>query len=112
MADVPPDLRIMEVEAPWDAPKGVIAFMIHGDWAYPRYFDRELLFCTQREDSPSRFIGYECVVEMIDGTMVLGILRQGLRRASYNLELWHAQTIEDVEIKWAAPVKWTRRNIR
>jgi len=95
-----------EVDRPPGAPPGTVAVIARGDSMYPRYFDGEKLFYTNREQAPSELIGQECVVKLKDGRMLVKILRKGSRPRRFNLESWNAPLIEDQDVEWAAPIKW------
>jgi phage repressor protein C with HTH and peptisase S24 domain len=109
--DVPAGARLDEVEAPVGAPDGVVAVIVRGDSMYPRYFDGERLFYIQNHQPPQDFIGKECILQLADGGMLVKILRRGTRPGVFNLESWNAPLIENQVVEWAAPVRWTERQV-
>jgi phage repressor protein C with HTH and peptisase S24 domain len=109
--DVPAADRLDEVEAPFGAPEGVVAVIIRGDSMYPRYMDGERLFYVRDDRPAAEFLGKECIVQVADGACLLKILRRGTRPGTFNLESWNAPLIENKVVEWAAPVRWTERQV-
>lgn len=112
IGQIPEGDRIDEVEAPLGAPEGVVAVIVRGDSMYPRYFDGERLFYIRTDRPPQDFLSQECIISLADGRMVVKTLRRGSRSGLFNLESWNAPLIENQVVEWAAPVRWTERQVK
>lgn len=95
-----------ETDLPPGAPANTTAVVVDGDSMYPRYFSGEKLFYLDEHHAPTDLVGQECVVKLVDGRMLVKILRRGSRRNLFNLESWNAPMLEDQRVEWAAPVRW------
>lgn len=86
-----------------------------GEWAPPGSI---IYFEDQRHPPTPDMIGYPCVVETMDGRVLLKRLLNGSKSGLYDLESRTAPLLSDVAIRWAAEVtyvaqpKQARRIIR
>lgn len=98
-----------EVAAPPTASDSVIAVTVRGDSMYPAYADNDLVFYEQTTSEPRDLLGKECVVKLVDGSMYVKRLRNGSKPGTFTLESFNAPPIEDVELEWAAAVRWVEK---
>ena len=98
--DAPPNLT---------APSAVV---VRGDSMLPAYRDGDVLFFERRIGAPAvpaEAMRHDCVVELMDGRMmiktVLPAERGRVHLASYN----RPDVLNDVQLRWAAPVRWIHR---
>jgi repressor LexA len=98
-----------EVSAPPSNDGQMIAVVVRGDSMYPAYNDSDLVFYDDTGREPQALLGKECVIKLSDGSMFVKRLRNGTRPGAYTLESFNAPPMENVEIQWAAPVKWVKK---
>ena len=80
--------------------------IVEGDSQYPRHLEGERLFYPQDHFAPGDLIGRECVVRLMNGQMLIKIIRRGNKKSTFHLESWNAPLMEDQLIEWASPVVW------
>lgn len=86
-----------------------VAVEIRGNSMFPRYSDGEVIVYDRKEGDPAAMLKRECVVSLTDGRKFLKVLGKGSRARRYHLVSHNAETIEDAQLEWAAPVKWPER---
>jgi phage repressor protein C with HTH and peptisase S24 domain len=97
-----------EVEAPpGGATRSTVAVRVRGESMMPAYMDGDLLYYDQKEDGDfTHLIGRECVVALADGRVFVKRIHRGSQPGRWMLVSHNGSPIEDVEITWAARVKW------
>lgn len=96
-----------EIDAPFPGYLGC-AVKIKGASMAPRYLDGEAIGYTPDGHDISRLIGGEVVAELEDGRRLLKILQRGTEPDHYSLISLNRDEapIQNVRLKWAAPVDW------
>lgn len=84
------------------------AFQIVGDSMLPLARPGDTVFFGSPRP-PSRLIGEESLVELVDGTRLFKTIERGSRAGLYDLVSYNASTIRDVEIVKAGPFLGVRR---
>lgn len=90
----------------------LIGIEVRGNSMSPVYRDGDYLVCRRRSGRHvDNLIGLDCAILTTDGKGFLKILKRGSRPGRYNLKSYdpHAEDITDVQVEWAAPVRWIRR---
>jgi len=95
-----------EIDMPPGMGDELEAVRVEGNSMYPRYFAGEIIYYRKLQEAPSRFIGRECVVKLMDGRMFVKVLRQGSQAKMFNLDSWNAEPIENVAVEWACTVRF------
>jgi phage repressor protein C with HTH and peptisase S24 domain len=105
-----PGAGLDNIEPPPGEAGNIVAVIVRGASMYPSYNDGDIIFYRREDATPEdTFIGRECVVRLTDGRMLLKRVIHGSRRGRYVLVSHNAPEITDVEIDWAAPVRWVKR---
>lgn len=85
---------------------------IRGDSMFPVYRNGDVLICS-RHKAPhlDNLIGLDCAVLTTDGRGFVKILRRGQRANRFTLKSYNPrfEDLENIELKWAAPVLWVKR---
>lgn len=93
--------------------KSLISIVVEGDSMHPIYRDGDYLI-ADRVDGANihNIVGRDCIIYTADGESYIKILNKGSSPTTYNLRSYNPTypDIEDVKIKWAAPVVWIKRN--
>jgi DNA-binding XRE family transcriptional regulator len=96
--------------------KNPIDFVVEDDAMLPHYRVGDYVAGTMRQgEKINSLIGYDCIVQIVDGRIVFRNLQRGPRNGSFNLVSTNLQAgskntvIYDVELVSAAPVLWHRR---
>lgn len=98
------------VDAPLEAvEEGAVAVKVQGNSMWPVYKDNEILYYVRGVDYDPSYIGKDCVIELNDGRTLVKILERGSANGLFNLVSYNEPPIHDVKIKWACPVKWTKK---
>lgn len=90
----------------------MIALDVRGDSMSPVYRDRDQIFCQRRFGaSIHNLMGQDCVIETANGEHFVKILEKGSKPNLYRLRSYNLyyKDLEDVALKWAAPVVWIKR---
>lgn len=85
---------------------------VRGDSMSPVYRDGDYLICIERSGrNVDNLIGLDCAVLTMDGEGYIKILKRGTRPGRYNLKSYNPvfDDIENVALRWAAPIIWIRR---
>lgn len=94
--------------------KDPIAIGIQGNSMAPVYRDGDVLICSKIDGANiSNWIGHDCAVYTEDGDSYIKILKRGTEHGLYTLRSYNHVAypdIEDVLLKWAAPIMWVKRN--
>lgn len=64
---------------------GLLALAVSGEVLYPRYLDRDRIFCAKVSVDPATCIGRECLVQLEDGRSYLRVVHAGSSKGRYNL---------------------------
>jgi DNA-binding Xre family transcriptional regulator len=95
------------VQSPPGAYDKTIALEVVGSSMLPKYEDGDVVFVNRDVDGiPRTALGDYCAVHTVDGGTFLKLLAKGSTPGRYTLRSLNAPDIEDVEVVWAAPVKW------
>lgn len=97
------------IEPAFPMPAGTVCVQVRGDSMYPRYQDGETIYFRAETANPADLVGRESVVKLVDGRMLVKIIRKGTAANLYRLESWNAPPIEDVEIAFASQVFFVDR---
>lgn len=88
----------------------VAAVEVRGDSMYPVYRQGDLIYYHRRPETDiDSLIGRECVVHLADGRTLVKMIKQSGMPGRYDLDSYNASPINDVEIRWAAPIAWVKR---
>jgi len=88
-----------------------IAVQVRGTSMEPVYRPGDYLVCARRQDlTQNDFVGRDCVVLLETGEGYVKRVIHGRRPGRFTLLSYAASPIEDVMLKWAAPILWVRRN--
>lgn len=94
-----------EVERPHGSTRSTVAVKVRGDSMRPAYKDGDLLYYDRQANGDlSHLIGADCVVKLVDGRCFVKELRQ--TKGNYWLYSHNGDHLMDIEIDWAAKVKW------
>jgi phage repressor protein C with HTH and peptisase S24 domain len=94
------------VEAPPGAKAtGLAAVKVRGDSMYPAYQDGDVILYGEHEP-PAELIGREVVVKTVSEEMFIKHLETGSKPGCYTLRSYNATPLRDVEILWAARVRY------
>ena len=94
-----------EVERPQGASSSTVAVRVRGDSMKPAYKDGDLLYYDRQANGDlDHLIGNDCVVKLSDGRTLVKELRRN--SGGYWLHSYNADPMMDVEIDWAAKIKW------
>lgn len=93
----------------------VSALDVRGDSMYPVYKDGDRIFYSRiHEFLEEECLQSECVVQVLDGPILVKTIIKGSASSLYTLTSYNAPPIQDAKIEWAAPVLWVdkRKNKR
>lgn len=89
-----------------------VAFEVRDDSMAPVYRNGDFLICN-RQYGPhaDNLIGKDCLVRTVADGCFVKILKRGSRTGRFNLKSYNPMQddIEDVELRWVAPVVWIKR---
>ncbi|MDR3490983.1 MAG: hypothetical protein P4M12_02930 [Gammaproteobacteria bacterium] len=95
---------------------GSIDYLVEDDAMSPLYLPNDYVAgIKQYKKNISKLIGYDCIVQMADGKILLRCLRESSNKNKYTLLCTNTKTnssipiLHDVELVCAAPVIWIRR---
>lgn len=96
-----------------EAPPGIagpktVAVKVKGDSMRPAYRDGDLIYYDDHLP-PEDLVGREVVVELEDGRCLVKELFAGSRPGLWTLLSHNAAPITDIQIKWAARIKWVQK---
>lgn len=93
-----------------------IDYVVEDDGMIPQYFpDDHLAGIKRYGEKISHLIGYDCIVQLTDGIILLRRLQEGSKENLYNLSCINPKTtaisptIFNIELICAAPVIWIRK---
>lgn len=112
--EIPDGARFDPVEFTVDG-TDVFAIEIRGDSMTPVYRSGDFLICSRHTGVHlDNLIGLDCVVLTAGGKGFVKILKRGLRPHRFTLKSYNPRfdDIENVELKWAAPIQWVKRGRR
>ena len=93
--------------------KALISIEIRGDSMAPVYRNGDYLICDRIDGAGiHNIVGRDCIIYTADNDAYIKILNKGSTPTTYNLRSYNPiyPDIEDVKIKWAAPIVWVKRN--
>lgn len=95
-----------------DPPPGIgpsaVAVKVTGDSMWPRYSEGDILVFDEHA-LPDSLANRECVLKLRDGRTFVKVLRKQ-PDGRWTLESFNAPPLHDVELEWAAKIKWVRRS--
>lgn len=95
------------VPRPPGASGSVIALEVVGNSMLPKYEEGDVIYIRKDIDGiPHNALGEYCAIRTTDGGTFLKILSKGSEPGKYTLRSLNAPDMEDVEVIWAAPVRW------
>ena len=89
-----------------------IAVLVAGNDMFPAYRDGDLLIGARFAGaSADNLIGRECIILTEDGQRHIRFLARGFSRGKFNLRSYNPieNDIENVKLKWVAPILWIKR---
>lgn len=99
--------EIGEAEAPAGTAPDTVAVKVRGDSMHPVYMDGDALYYDRRLP-PSEMLNRRAIVELTDGRMFVKTVKRGSEPGLFTLTSFNAPDIEDVQINWAAPIRWVQ----
>lgn len=93
-----------EIDAPPGTGRDAAAVVVRGDSMWPAVHDGEIIVYDEPTDDPARLIGRKVVVKVVDGRMLVKMLRRGSLPGFWSLDSFNGPPIENVELLWAAPI--------
>lgn len=108
--DYPNGCGIDEVEAPpGHNGEKIVAVCIKGDSMEPVYSEGDILYYSREWDYvPANCIGKKCIVHTADGRTLVKKLLAGTKPGYWQIFSYNGGKIEEVELKWAAPVIYVK----
>lgn len=82
------------------------AVIVRGESMWPKYEDGQLLFFMPSDHVSKDCVGRICVVQVKDGPTLVKRVREG-KNGRYRLVSLRAPEMEDIDLAWAARVRWT-----
>lgn len=102
---MPPGTHALE-QGPADLPVGSYAVQVRSPNSIK---DGWLLFVTPAQVPPAQCLDSLCVVATNSGQHLMGIVRRGYRKSTYNVVLWPSGQMQtDVDLAWASKVLWLK----
>lgn len=102
-------LEEIEMPVPGMSPSSV-AVRVRGTSMEPAYYDRDLIFYDRRDEGDfAHLIGKECIIALADGRKFIKILKRSPHGEWY-LHSNNSDPILDINIEWAAKVKFIQRS--
>jgi phage repressor protein C with HTH and peptisase S24 domain len=95
------------------APRGgehMAAIVVKGDSMWPAYQEGDVLFFEPTTLVQPDAIGRECVVQVRAGPTYVKRVFRGNKAGRYRLASYKAPDIDDVDLLWAARVRWIQRS--
>ncbi|ACB95038.1 XRE family transcriptional regulator [Beijerinckia indica] len=92
-----------EVQIPYPAPSGAVAFEIVGDSMWPRYDPGDIVICWKVAQTRTEADGWEAAVRLTDGRRYLKTIRR-VSKDRFDLISHNASPIHNVQIEWACKV--------
>lgn len=93
-------------QGPADMPVGSYAVQVRSPSSIK---DGWLLFVSPSQSPPEQNLDSLCVVATAAGQHLMGIVRRGYRRNTFNLVLWPSGQMQtDVQMAWASRVLWLK----
>jgi phage repressor protein C with HTH and peptisase S24 domain len=87
------------------------AVIVRGDSMWPAYKPGDLLFYVPCDTIADNAMDQDCVVRLATGEMYVKTLKRGTAPGRYRLASCRSSVpdIDDVEVAWAAKVRWVER---
>jgi transcriptional regulator with XRE-family HTH domain len=104
-------MEIEKVVAPLGDEEVNASVRVVGAHMSPYYFDGDLLFFRFPGDPDiNALIGKRCIVQVRDDKACVAVLEAGARRDRYSLRVIGGETMPNVQIEWAAKIRWCGQN--
>ena len=94
---------------PGEYPVDMACVRVDGHNMHPVYKDGEILFYRRKEHTEEEFIGRDCIVELKDGRVMVRTVKASRNYGHYDLDSHNQPSVENVEIKSAAPIEWIKK---
>lgn len=94
---------------PGEYSQDLACLKVEGHGMHPVFKDGDLLFFHHQPHAPQSVINSDCVVALTDNTVMVRTLKAGRSFGHYDLDSYNQPSIENVEIKWAAPIAWVKK---
>jgi hypothetical protein len=90
----------------------ILSIEVRGDSMAPVYRNGDFLICRRQSRAFDNLIGLDCAVLTTEGVGYVKILSRGSRPNRFNLKSYNVanKDIENVQLSWAAPIIWIKRN--
>lgn len=85
------------------------AIVVRGDSMWPAYQEGDVLFFDPATEVQSDCIGRECIVQVRGGPTYVKRVFRGTKDGTFRLASYKAPEVDNVELVWAARVRWIRR---
>lgn len=100
-------MEIEKINAPLGDEEVNAALRVVGDDLRPfGYWDGDVLYFRYPGDDLAGIAGKRCIVQIRNGTAYVGLLQPGATRGRYRLQVFGGATLPDIEIEWAARIRW------
>lgn len=87
-----------------------IAIEVRGESMLPVYRPGDRLLCSRLAGTnESGYLGRDCVVKLANGAGYVKRVVRGNQPGRYTLLSYAAEPIADVQLDWAAPIRWVKR---
>jgi DNA-binding XRE family transcriptional regulator len=98
-----------QVDAPPEMGPDTVAVQVRGTSQWPAYGDGDLIYYDTHHESPMLAVGSMSIVMLKTGEMMLKMVQLSRKNGHFTLISINAPPIEDVELEWAAPVRWIKK---
>jgi phage repressor protein C with HTH and peptisase S24 domain len=94
-----------QIETPFGTPPDTIALIVRGDSMMPELSDGDYVLYRAIPQNAEDCVGRRCIVELLDGTVLVKRLRRGRDFNCYDLDSTNAAPIENQRLQWVAKVE-------
>ena len=95
------------VEAPENASKTTVAVKVTGDSMMPWLEDGWLIYYS-KQLPPDEMVNRRCIIQLSDERLMVKTLLRGSQAGLWTLISTNAAPIEDVAVRWVAPIDWIK----
>lgn len=109
--DFAPGDGMYTVKTPPGCSDRAVGLEVRGNSMYPAYDEGDIVFYERDGQTTidQRCIGRQSIVKLIDGRLYLKRLSLGSEKGMYTLESFNAPPILNVDVEWAALVKYVQK---